>query len=200
MKKHTIAATLMAFSSLCSTAVQADSLDYDFVQLGYAAGDYADIEPFDLKGPEFEASYELSHNLFITGKYRSADDKISQYTLDETNWQAGAGYYYNFRQDTVFDARLYYGEIDFKLSDSEDSAKDGTHFFSLAGNVRHQLTDAVELFGGLEVQKWHKGSNQKAYRLGAQYAFGETKQFVLGAEYTKFSDSEWCKLFARYVF
>ena len=32
MKKHTIAATLMAFSSLCSTAVQADNLDYDFVQ------------------------------------------------------------------------------------------------------------------------------------------------------------------------
>ena len=48
MKKHTIAATLMAFSSLCSTAVQADNLDYDFVQLGYAAGDYADIEPFDM--------------------------------------------------------------------------------------------------------------------------------------------------------
>ena len=88
MKKNTLAATLMAFSSLCSTAVQADNLDYDFVQLGYAAGDYADIAPFDLKGPEFEASYELSHNLFITGKYRSADDKISQYTLDETNWQA----------------------------------------------------------------------------------------------------------------
>ena len=200
MKKHTFAATLMALSSVFSTISVAADLDYDYLQLGYAAGDYADIAPFDLKGPEFEASYEISHHIFITGKYRSADDKISQYTLDETNWQAGAGYYYHLNQNTVFDGRLYYGEIDFKLSDNEESAKDGTHFYSIVGNVRHQLTNQIELFGGLEVQKWHKGSNQKAYRLGAQYAFGETRKFVVGAEYTKFSDSEWCKLFARYVF
>ena len=200
MKKHTIKTALVALASVISTVAAADPLDYDYLQLGYAAGDYADIEPFDFKGPEFEGSYDIGRNIFITGKYRSADDKVDQYTLDETNWQAGAGYYYHFRQNTVIDARLYYGEIDFKLSDNETSAKDGTHFYSVAGNVRHQLTDTVELFGGLEVQKWHEGSNQKAYRLGAQYAFGATKQFVLGAEYTKFSDSQWCKLFARYVF
>lgn len=195
---------LMLLASLCSGAmsvnVSANTLSYDFVQMGYVKGDYADIKPFDLTGLEIEGSYSLPHDFFVTGKYRSSDDSHNSVQFDESNWQVGVGYRFDFRSNTVFDARVTYGDIRFELIDDEESANASTNYYSVAGNVRHQLTDSVEVYGGLEWQFWDEGSDQKAYRLGARYSFKSANAFSLGIEYTKYSDSQWGKLFARYQF
>jgi predicted porin len=67
----------------------------------------------------------------------------------------------------------------------------------LESNVRHNITPNWEVFAGLEWQFWDEDSDQKAYNLGAQYKWNS---IALGAEYTKYSDSEVFGLYARYQF
>ncbi len=201
MKRNKCLGSLLVLSSLAASAsALADGPDYNFVQAGFMAGDYADIEPFDLKGLEIEGSAELGYNFFVTGRYRDSDDKWSGVTFNEDNWQVGGGYIYRFSDQTAFDFQVSYGEINIELFNDEERQKAGANFSSLAANVRHNITDSIELYAGLEWQFWNAGTDQKAYNLGAQYFFGESKAFSVGAEYTKFSDSQWCKIFARYTF
>ena len=193
-------AAVAALSAVFSGFAAAETPSYDYVQLGYSAGEYADLEVFDLGGFEVEGSYEIGNNLFVTGKYRDADDSAQGFTFDETYWQAGIGYRFNYRSDLVFDARLYYNQVDFDLHDSEDYLSADANFFSVAGNARYQVLEDVEVYGGVEWQRWPEGGYQTGIRGGVQYAFGKSNEFAVGIEYSHFSDSEWCKLFARYSF
>ncbi|ALM90622.1 hypothetical protein [Alteromonas stellipolaris] len=78
-----------------------------------------------------------------------------------------------------------------------DSASADTDFFSAATNVRYQLTENVEVFGGVEVQNWDGDADQKAYRFGALY---DLLGVIGGIEYTKYSDQEIVNMSIRYAF
>lgn len=187
----------LIIGSLLSASVMAETPSYNFVQAGYVNADYADLQPFDLVGFEFQGSVELTDSIFTTGRFRMVDDNISSYTLEETNWQVGVGYQMPYGENTVFDVRLNYGDIAFDFSIPQGDFEDSASHYSVSSHARHMLTDNVEVYGGLEWQKWKKGSDQKAYRLGSLYNFNE---LAVGLEYVKYSDSSAYTLFARYNF
>lgn len=187
----------LIIGSLLSASVMAETPSYNFVQAGYVNADYADLQPFDLVGFEFQGSVELTDSVFTTGRFRMVDDTISSYTLEETNWQVGVGYQMPYGENTVFDVRLNYGDIAFDFSIPQGDFEDSASHFSASSLARHMLTDDIEVYAGLEWQKWKKGSDQKAYRLGSLYNFNE---LAVGLEYVKYSDSSAYTLFARYNF
>ncbi len=70
-------------------------------------------------------------------------------------------------------------------------------YFGLSGYVHHQLSEKLRLYAGLEQQNWQGWSTQKACHRGSSYRLD---WFSVGAEYTKYSDSDALSLFMRYDF
>lgn len=194
MKKKLLAGLfIVAVAAQCN----ATTPSYNFVQGSVVKVEFADLQPFELKGYELRGSYEFYDNFFAELSYIDADDSISDNDFGMQNWQVEAGYIYSYSTATTMDIKLGYGKIDFDFRDNNESFKGGTYFYSLSSNVKYMLTQEIELGAGLEIQYWDEGSNQKAYNLRAQYHFDS---FSVGAEYTKYSDSEVVALTARYSY
>jgi len=182
---------------LASASAFSAEPSYDFGQVSLLQTEFADLDMFTPKGFELKASKEFGYNLFGEATYFTADDKEQGVTMDVDRWKVAFGYIQRFSARTAIDYQLGYGEIDIKLHDNDNSASADTYYFTAESNIRHMLTDNLEVYAGLEWQKWDEGSDQKAYRLGTQYNWDV---FTVGGEYTKFSDSEVFALFARYKF
>lgn len=198
MKRVTAIAPLLLFSQLTF----ADSLSYDFVQVGFVENQMAGLKAFEQIGPEIQASATFIDNFFIKGRYRELDDSITgdnglKHTLDESNWQYGVGYIFKVNQNTKIDASVNVGRFAIDLNNGVEGQRGDSHHHSFASNIRHMLTNNIELSGGLEWQFWEGSLEQKAYRLGAIYHYND---FSFGADYTKYSDFETCSIFARYAF
>ncbi|MCQ8848008.1 hypothetical protein NQT74_05410 [Alteromonas stellipolaris] len=170
---------------------------YDFAQVSLVQTEFADIDMFTPKGFEFKASREFGMNFFGEATYFMADDKTQGVNMDVDRWKVALGYIHQFSNRTVLDGKISYGEIDIKINDSDNAVSAGTEYFTGEANIRHMITNNLEVYGGLEWQKWDEGSDQKAYKLGTQYFWDS---IAVGGEYTKFSDSEVFAAFVRYSF
>lgn len=198
--KNLYLATAFAFAPLLLSAeanAKQSPISYNYVQVGAVQTDFADIPEFDAKGFQFKASKELGYNVFVEAMYFDASDDVSGFDFDVDKWEVALGYVHRFSPSTAIDFQAGYGDIELGLSNSEESASTGTNYYMLESNVRHNITPNWEVFAGLEWQFWDEGSDQKAYNLGAQYKWNS---IALGAEYTKYSDSEVFGLYARYQF
>lgn len=198
MKRVTAIAPLLLLSQLTF----AESLSYDFVQVGFVENQMADLEAFEQIGPEIQASITFFDSFFVKGRYRELDDSITgdnglEYTLDESNWQYGVGYIFEVNQNTKIDASVSVGRFAIDLNNGVERQRGDSNHHSFASNIRYMLTDNIEFSGGLEWQFWEGSLEQKAYRLGAIYHYNN---FSLGADYIKYSDFEACSIFARYAF
>ena len=203
MKKLFILPALLSVP-LCfsaSTFGQTTPPSYDYVQLGAVQTDFADIPEFDAKGFQLKASKELGYNLFAEAMYFDASDEASNaefdFDFDVEKWEISLGYIHRFSAATALDAQVGYGDIELGLSNGQESASTGTNYYMLETNIRHMVMKNWELFAGLEWQFWDEGSDQKAYNLGTQYSWSN---LAVGAEYTKYSDSEVFGIYARYQF
>lgn len=194
MKKLTLLSTLLV--SPFVLAEQAP-LSYDYVQVGATQIEFADIPQFTARGFEIIASKEFGYGIFAEATYfDTKDDKFGEeFTVDK--WEVAVGYIHRFSSKTHFDYQVGYGDIDLGLSNATDSISTGTEYFMLETNARHNLALNWEIYGGLEWQFWREGSDQKAYNLGGQYQWDS---FIVGAEYTKYSDSEIFGIHGRYTF
>lgn len=193
MKKTLLSIALLSTFGSAS----AEQLSYDFVQVAAIQTEFADIVGFKAKGFEVKGSYEFYPNVFTEVTYFSADDTANDIKFDVDQWQVKAGYIQRLSSNTALDYSLGYGKIEFDYRKGELRAGDETNYYSLNTSIRHMLVVDVEVYAGLGIQKWKKGSDQKYYTLGSQYTFGD---FVAGASYTKFSDSEVFAITGRYTF
>lgn len=198
MKRVTAIVPLLLFSQLTF----AESLSYDFVQVDFVKNKMAGLEAFEQIGPQIHVSASVFDNFFIKGRYRKLEDSIAgdngfKHTVEETNWQYGIGYKFELNPKTKIDASVNVGRFAIDLDIGTERQRGDSNHHSYATNIRHMLTESIEVSGGLEWQFWQGSLEQKAYRLGAMYHY---KQFSFGADYTKYSDFETCSIFARYAF
>lgn len=185
------------FLTLFSASSNANQPSYTFVQASFVKTELADLENFDPTGFELKVSAEVGYDVFVEYKYTNADDTSGGLKLDTKQQQFSMGYIHNISAKTTFDYRIGYGNFKMTGSSVTESTSASIDYFSLAANVRYQLTPELEIFGGLEAQNWDGDADQKAYRLGAQYNLWG---FLTGVEYTKYSDQEIFGVSARYVF
>lgn len=180
-----------------SDYVYAEKPSYSYLQSAFVHSEFEDLSPFELRGMEIRGSYQFYDQLFVEGSYIRAKDDIENNELKLDTWQLELGYIFDWSQSTKIDLKAGYGDIGFKLDSGNEKFKDSTDYYSVATNLRYMLNSKIELKTGLEIQYWDKGSNQKAYNLGAYYHFSD---IVLGLGYTKYSDSEFFALEAQYKF
>ncbi|MFK8017756.1 MAG: hypothetical protein AB8G17_20185 [Gammaproteobacteria bacterium] len=187
---------LTSLLALTSVTANADP-SYQYIQTSWVRLHFADIDAFRPIGLQIEGSYAFADDFFARLSYTDADDSEATVKFDVEQWQAAFGYVWQFSHTTAMDLQLGYGDIALAGRSASTSARTGTQYWSVGWNVRHMLNQNIELVGGLEWQTWRKGSDQKAYTLGGQYHFD---RFSVGAEYTKYSDSEWVGVTGRFSF
>ena len=179
------------------TAVMADDSIYNYVQVHALRSEYANAEKFTLKGFEVRGGFKVGR-VFSEFRYRDLTDKPDSRKLDEDRWNVTLGYAFPSRSRTHFDLRLNYGEVNMDGRSPMGNLEVGVDYFGVSAYVHHQLSDKTRLYAGLEQQNWQGwGSTQKAYHLGVERKLA---WMSLGAEYTKYSDSDAMSLFARYSF
>lgn len=182
--------------SICAPVI-ASQPSYDFVQAGVVQTEVSELEVFDPKGFELKASVELGYKIFTEYKHIDTSDTYDGLKLEFLQRQVDVGYIHNVLPKLNLDYRLGYGNFRATGSNANESSRASTNYYSIATNVRYQLTPDLELFAGLEAQNWEGDADQKAYRLGAQY---DLWGFLARAEYTKYSDQEIFGMSLRYEF
>ncbi len=194
MKKLTLLSTLL-FGPFA--LAEQTPLSYDYIQAGSVQIEFADIPQFTARGFEVLASKEFGYGVFGEATYFDTKDNKFDEEFTADKWEVAVGYIHRLSSKTHFDYQVGYGDIDLGLSNATDSISTGTEYFILEANARHSLARNWEVTAGLEWQFWREGSDQKAYNLGVQYQWGSV---TLGAEYTKYSDSEIFGIHGRYAF
>lgn len=187
----TLVALLLTISA---PVVMAD--DYNYVQVHGLRAEYADLPGFTLLGAEVRAGFSLGQ-VFGEFRYRDTRDKPDARKLDEDRWNVSLGYAFPSSRKTHYDLRLNYGELGLDGRSPQGNLKARIDYFGISGFVHHQATEKLRFYAGLEQQNWQGWSTQKAYHLGSSY---KLEWFSVGAEYTKYSDSDAISFFIRYDF
>jgi hypothetical protein len=169
---------------------------YNYIQLHALRAEYADMPDFTLHGAEVRAGFSVGQ-VFGEFRYRDTRDKPDVRKLDEDRWNVSLGYAFPSSSKTHYDLRLNYGELSLDGRSPNGDLAARIDYFGLSGYVHHQLSDRWKLYAGLEQQNWQGWSTQKAYHLGSSYRWS---WLSVGAEYTKYSDSDALSLFLRYDF
>ena len=189
----TISIIALSVSGLSANASQ----DYDFLQAhGIVKSEYADIDQFGLTGFEVRTSKRWQ-NVFGELRYRDLNDTKNGIKLEEDRWNTSLGYIIPFSEHLHFDVRANYGNIEAELSNNNGHTGFDVDYYGGSGFIHYTVAQDINLYAGLEVQNTKDAPNQKAYHLGANYAFGKLS---LGTEYIKYSDSDALSLFLRYAF
>ncbi|OKY27355.1 MULTISPECIES: hypothetical protein [Thalassotalea] len=173
------------------------SQDYNFLQAhGIVKSEYSDIDQFGLNGFEVRASKRLQ-NVFGELRYRDLNDTEDGIKFEEDRWSASLGYIIPFSELMHFDVRANYGNIEAELSNNNGRTGFDVDYYGASGFVHYSVARDISLYAGLELQNTKDAPNQKAYHLGANYAFDKLS---IGTEYVKYSDSDALSLFLRYTF
>ena len=195
MKKILTALSLLACTAGLSSANAAQ--DYDFLQVhGVVKSEYSDVAQFDLKGFELRGSKSWG-NVFTELRYRDLSDSDNSTDFDENRWSASVGYILPFSKQLHFDVRANYGNIDAEISNQNGQVGFDVDYYGASGFAHYGVTSNFDVYAGLEYQNIKDAPDQKAYHLGATYAFDALS---IGTEYVKYSDSDALGLFLRYSF
>lgn len=186
--------TGISVSLLLSSPVQAD--DYDFIQVNAVQAEYAAHPMFTLRGAELRASKGWK-SFFSELRYRNLTDDSQGLDMKEERWNASLGYAISLSEHTRVDVRGNVGDVELTLSNSQRKLQQSSSYSGVSTFIHHAASDRLDLFAGLEYQSWDKDFDQKAYHLGVNYRFA---RLTLGAEYTKYSDSDAINLVLRYGF
>lgn len=183
-----------AFLFVASVSPAQAATDYNFVQLNAVQVDYQNIKGVDFRGAEFRGSKSW-RSLFGEVRYRKTADSVGNVDFDETNWNVTAGYFRPLSEKVHFDVRLNYGDAEIEGRDNITTIKNSSDRYSLSSFLHYSVDQNIDLYAGLEWQKWEEGADQKAYQLGALYRF---ELVSAGVEYVKYSDIQTFNLFVRY--
>ncbi len=186
-----LAASLVAMSA---TAQATDV--YNYVQLHGMQAEYADMPGFTLRGAEVRGGFSVGQ-IFSEVRYRDMRDSPDTRKLDEDRWNVSVGYAFPSSSRTHFDIRLNYGELTLDGRSPQGDLAARIDYFGVSSYMHFQFSEKLRFYAGLEQQNWQGWSTQKAYHLGSSYKFD---WLSVGAEYTKYSDSDAISLFVRYDF
>ncbi|MFK8042952.1 hypothetical protein [Congregibacter sp.] len=204
MSSHTLPES---FSTPLRTLITATSLglmlsgplqaeDYDFFQVNAVQAEYAAHPMFTFRGAELRASKGWG-SFFSELRYRNLTDESRGLDMKEKRWNAAVGYAVPLSERTRFDIRGNFGDVELTLSNSQRKLQQSSNYSGVSTFIHHAVSDRLDLFAGLEYQNWEKDFDQKAYHLGTNYRFD---RLTLGAEYTKYSDSDAINFVLRYGF
>lgn len=187
-------AALMA--AFCTVSDPALASDFNFVQVNAIQASYGDIPGFDLRGLEYRAGVGWDQ-IFTEIRYRNVEDTSGERKLEDERWNISLGYLFPVSTNISVDVRVNHGSIRLKGSSPTEYFISKPKYEGLSSYVYYAISSNARLYGGLEWQNLPENADQKAYHLGASYAF---ELLSVGVEYTKYSDTDAISVYTRYRF
>jgi hypothetical protein len=177
-------------SSVSILAQAADSISYDYIQLGYAKLDREARpgDPKELNGYHLAGSKMLQDNFFLAGEY-TANTEVG---VDITHTKAGVGYRYELSSKVDLFAQVSYLQVEIGSRLAGTFEDKGTSYDL---GVRSKLNDSFELHGSIQYQK-DTDEDRTFVVLGGLYQFDDV--FSAFADYKTESDSDTFTLGVRY--
>lgn len=185
--------SLILVGAFCMSA---SASDLNFLQIHGMQATYGDIPGFDLRGAEVRGGFGWK-NVFTEFRFRKLDDTSGDRKLEDERWNISLGYSYNLSTNLRADIRANYGSIELEGSSPTEYFISKPKYEGISGFIHYDYSDRLNLYGGLEWQNLPNNADQKAYHLGAMYEFD---WMFVGAEYTKYSDTDAISLFVRYEY
>lgn len=166
---------LLAALALCLAGGPAlgDGHSYNFVEAAYESvdidvggGSSVDGDGFGIGG-----SFEINEDVFVFASYAKAD---FDFGVDFTTLEAGVGWHTGLTEQTDFFAALAYvnGELDSGGFGSYDD-----NGYSASIGLRHNLSDAVELYGSITYVDFGDGDSTG---IGGGFWYNFTDTFAAG--------------------
>ena len=182
-------AMIMAFT----TSAMAETPSYNFAQLGWQSVTLDDGS-FDLDGDGFGigGSFEDAENWHILGGYSSLG---FDFGVDLNQLQLGGGYHTAISDTTSFYANLLWVSAEVDAGGIGSVDEDG---FGIGIGLRSNITERVELEGGLNYVDFGDGGDSTGVSGAAWYKF--TEAFAVGVSVSAEEDVTGFGIGGRYYF
>ena len=172
--------TLLIILFALSATAGAQGFGYNYLQASYGAVSFDDsIVDVDGDGLGISGSYGFHPDFYIAGEYQTAD---MDFGVDLNIFEVAVGYHNSLSDQLDFTAQLGWvnAEVESGLGSADD---DG---FMIGAGLRGQLTNAVELNGGIDYIDFDQGGGET--RANAGFLFSLTETLTVGAEASFWDD------------
>jgi hypothetical protein len=182
-------ALVISLFALAATA-SAQEFGYNYLQASYGTVSFDDsILDVDGDGLGISGSYAFHPEFYVAGEYQTAD---MDFGVDLNILELAVGWHTPLSDQLDFTAQLGFvnAEVETGLGSADE---DG---YMIGAGLRGQLTDAVELNGGIDYIDFDD-SETRAY---AGFLFSLTEQMTVGAEANFWDDINVYQLNLRFDF
>lgn len=195
----TISALALAGFSTGAFAVElpADKpnhFEYDYIDIAYV-----DLED-GLNGFSLLGSYDIAHNVALTGQFLTASTEKGGIDLDYDLLSIGLAYHFKSASMTDTDV-VFHGELvkaDYDASAGSARASDDESGIRVGAKLRMDLQPGVEVFGDISLTSADEaGDSEILITPGVAYEFADGLAGFISYE---FSDREWLSLGLRYYY
>jgi hypothetical protein len=145
----------------------ADSLNYNFWQLGYVAADIDGISP-ELDGWGIGGSYEVTDEIFISASYVDVGAKVAGLDVSEESLALSVGYAYPLAANTDLIGRVGYVRAEVDIEAVGDASDNG---FSLGVGLRNRPLDPIELEASVVYVDLQDAGDSTSFGIGAFWYF-----------------------------
>ena len=189
MMRSVFIVLLAAFSA----SVSAQGVNYNYIQGSYGRVDLDD-SVIDVDGDGFgiSGSFAVNENFHVFGEYQTAD---MDFGIDLNLMELGAGYHTDISPNLDFYANLGYINVEADGGGAGSTDEDG---FSAGLGLRGAVSDAVELFGGLDYIDFDNSDSET--RANAGFVLSLTETWGVGLKASFWDDVNIYQLNARLYF
>lgn len=188
MNKKIIAA--IAGAGLSAMAVAADEINYTYVEAGYVAIDFDDLD-VDGDGFGIAGSLGITDRVYLMADYNTYD---LDFGIDATDYGLGVGASLPLSQQFHLIGEIGYTEVEVEV-DGFDADDNG---YTLGGGFRWKATPTFELSAKLNYVDLDDSGDDTSLSAGALYNF--TEAFALGAGIDLADDTTGYSVGFRYDF
>lgn len=183
--------TLFIFLFAFSATAAAQGFGYSYIQGSYGSVE-VDTGAGDVDGDGFgiSGSFEFTDEFFASGEYQTAD---MDFGVDLSLLELAAGYHTPLSDKLDFTAKLGFMNAEIEQGGTSLGDDDG---LMLGAGLRGALTDAVELYGGLDYIDFDDSET----RANAGFLYTLTNELTVGAKASFWDDISVYQLNLRFDF
>ena len=144
--RYKILSVLAASAALAPFMAQAEGLSYTYVEAGYANTDIDELNE-TLGGWGLKASFEITENIFVQGRYFDQKTDTSFGDLKYQPWDIAVGYAWPIAEQTDIYGTVGYASVDLDVPNSIGDTNTSDDGYTLGLGVRTRFAEKFEVEG-----------------------------------------------------
>jgi len=148
-----IASALVASAALVPFMAQAEGLSYTYLEAGYANTDIDEASE-TVGGWGLKASFEITDNWFVYGRYADQKTDVASYEITYQPWDIGVGFAWPLAEQTDIYGTVGYASFDLDVPNIAALRNTNDDGYTLGGGVRTRFAERFEVEGTAKYQNF----------------------------------------------